>query len=940
MISFWNRIKGTRTKAILISWVAFSCLLLSTLSHAETVKIGVRTVNGIENAINKWQETANYLTSSIKNTTFELVPVTGIGDLADRTGRNEFDFILTNPSSYVEIEQKHNASRLVTLQNKRQGKPYTVFGSVIFTRKDRDDINTIQDLEDKTLMVISEKAFGGWQVARGEMLDNDFTPHKKLKKLIYSSQNTQFDVVNSVLNHTADAGVVRTDMLERMEARNKIHITDIKVLGQKKTKGFPFLHSTKLYPEWAFVKAHHTSNELAQKVAIALLNLNVDHPAAISGQYVGWNVPLNYEPVNELLRQLRVEPYENYGKLELSEAFSVYRIEFEAIAALFLLALTVLLYFYRTNCILSRKKIDIENKNNELEIEISQRNNNITLLNTIGNAQSSYINTSNEKIAFDSLLTGILELTGSHFGSIIQVKEYTNAQHRYTSYSTLTRYYNDNGLLVTDSIPIDFANVTPIFEVLERVTQQQLPIISTISLSDSDILSKKIISNMPCSENFLAAPIMLNKQLLGTIFLWNSVKEFDNELLELFTPLLSTCTNLITRFNEKKLASENEHALRESEKQQRTILDTISDALIVINEDGKIGKFNPAAEQMFGYTNDEVIGKLINILMPEDLSDKHNYYIKKRLEGDKSIENAVIAEVIGKRKDGSEFPALLSVSEMTINHRRYFTSFMRDITDTKKAEELKRDRDTAELANKAKSDFLANMSHEFRTPMHGIMSFSKLGLKKLEKHEYSSLKKYFENIETSGQRLIKLINNILDLSSIESGQMSLELENCNLEIIIYNCINEIESLIENKSLTITIEKDEGEFDLSCDRTKIHQTVTNLLSNAIKFSPENDTILIRIQHELMLQDNQKIKALRLSVLDNGIGIPKGEEKSVFNKFAQSSITKNNAGGTGLGLSICKEFIKLHHGDITASNQPEGGTCFGFILPIQPQITDAT
>ncbi|MDH5257158.1 MAG: PhnD/SsuA/transferrin family substrate-binding protein, partial [Gammaproteobacteria bacterium] len=603
-------------------------LIFSSAANAQTVKIGVRAINGIDNTIAKWQKTADYLTQSIKGTTFELIPVTSIDDLSNRTGNNEFDFILTIPSSYVDIEQKYNASRLLTLQNKRQGKPYTVFGSVIFTHKNRSDINTIADLENKTLMVISKKAFGGWRVAWGEMLNNSFDPHKKLKKLIYSSKNTQFDVVESVIRGDVDAGVVRTDMLERMHAKNKIDIKNIKVIGQKTTKGFPFLHSTKLYPEWAFVKSHNTPNELAQEVAIALLQLEKNHPAAISGQYVGWNVPLNYEPVNELLRQLRVEPYQNYGRLNLTQALNVYRLEIATIIGILLFTIGTLLYFFRTNRLLNQKRRGIQNELNALEIEIDQRNNNISLLNTIGNAQSYYINNNNERLAFDTLLTGILELTDSYFGAIVQLTENNNPLHCYIPYSIIVRYLEEDGQLSTRTIPVNLSRVNPVYELFEDVKNTKRTKTKTIDLRDQNIFSQKTLANIPGSSNAAGIPITSGKHLIGIIFLWNSPKQYNPKTLDLISPLFSTCTNLITRFNESKISKENEDARREAEQQQRTILESMSDALIIINDEGNIIQFNQAAESIFGYTSAEIIGNSSGILMPEKLTSKHNDSVK------------------------------------------------------------------------------------------------------------------------------------------------------------------------------------------------------------------------------------------------------------------------------------------------------------------------
>ncbi len=240
-------------------------LILSPSLLADTIKIGIKSINSFDAATAQWKATSDYLSKEVKGFEFEIVLVKNIEALSTRTGKGEFDFVITMPSSYIIIEKKYGASRLLTLQNKRQGKPYTEFGSVIFTKNDRNDITKIEDLKNKTLIVNSPIGFGGWLVAWRELLKHGFNPHEDLKKLIYSTKNSQLDVIKSVLSGKVDAGVARTDMLERLDAKNIIDIRRIKVLGQKQTDGFPFLHSTQLYPEWAFVKAKKTSNTLAKK---------------------------------------------------------------------------------------------------------------------------------------------------------------------------------------------------------------------------------------------------------------------------------------------------------------------------------------------------------------------------------------------------------------------------------------------------------------------------------------------------------------------------------------------------------------------------------------------------------------------------------------------------------------------------------------------------
>lgn len=253
----------------------------------------------------------------------------------------------------------------------------------------------------------------------------------------------------------------------------------------------------------------------------------------------------------------------------------------------------------------------------------------------------------------------------------------------------------------------------------------------------------------------------------------------------------------------------------------------------------------------------------------------------------------------------------------------------------KKTAEAVAAKEIAEEANRAKSEFLANMSHELRTPMHGILGYAQLGISKLEPVESDSNKlyKYFHNIDVSGERLLKLLDNLLDLSKLESGMVELHYEVFDLISCVKKVIDDIATLIKNKNLTLDVQVKHKNTQINADKEKVTQVAFNLISNAIKFSNENEKITVivddaKIKDEL---SGELIPAILLSVEDYGVEIPDDELMMVFNKFVQSSKTKTKAGGTGLGLAISKEIIDEHKGTIWVESSVKGGTKFSFILP---------
>jgi len=253
----------------------------------------------------------------------------------------------------------------------------------------------------------------------------------------------------------------------------------------------------------------------------------------------------------------------------------------------------------------------------------------------------------------------------------------------------------------------------------------------------------------------------------------------------------------------------------------------------------------------------------------------------------------------------------------------------------KKTAESVAAKELAEEANRAKSEFLANMSHELRTPMHGILGYAQLGISRLASFESDNNKlyKYFQNIDVSGERLLKLLDNLLDLSKLESGIVELNYEVFDLTSSVENVTGDIAILLENKNLSLNLQVKCSNTQVNADKEKVTQVIFNLISNAIKFSHENEKITVIVDDAEINDElsDELIPAILLSVEDNGIDIPDDELTMVFNKFIQSSKTKTEAGGTGLGLAISKDIIDEHKGKIWVESSIEQGTKFSFILP---------
>ncbi len=300
-------------------------LLASSIGwcHEQPVKIGVLAKRGHEYCLRKWSPTAGYLTSKIPDHTFVIVPL-DFEQIYHMVENNKVDFILANSSFYVELENRYGISRIATLKNKHLSKGYTVFGGVIFCRFDQKEIRSIKDLKARSFMAVKETSFGGWQTAWREIKENGLDPYRDFRILEFGG--THDAVVYAVRDGRIDAGTVRTDTLERMRDEKKIDINDYFIINDRSNDStlLPFRRSTRSYPEWPMAKTAQTPIGLAEKVATALINIPYDAPAAVAAKCFGWTIPLNYQPVHDCLKDLKLGPYSELGKITLYDVVKNY----------------------------------------------------------------------------------------------------------------------------------------------------------------------------------------------------------------------------------------------------------------------------------------------------------------------------------------------------------------------------------------------------------------------------------------------------------------------------------------------------------------------------------------------------------------------------------------------------------------------------------------
>jgi PAS domain S-box-containing protein len=375
----------------------------------------------------------------------------------------------------------------------------------------------------------------------------------------------------------------------------------------------------------------------------------------------------------------------------------------------------------------------------------------------------------------------------------------------------------------------------------------------------------------------------------------------------------------------------SEKDLIENKEKLTAVLNTIVDAIITTDEKGFIEDVNPAAEQMFGYNEGELKGKRVTSLTPEDATVLN-----------KNIDNKV-KELTGIKKNGERFPLELGLSSVLLEDRTLYVGIVRDISDRKIADaamanyahdmeqmniDLSAAKKEAESANRVKSEFIASMSHEIRTPMNGIIGMTEL----LIDSDLNEIQhRYATSIIHCTESLLSIINDVLDLSKIESGKLQLENIPFDLRSLCEELIEMLSINCYEKGIDIYVDyQNNAASNLVGDPTRIRQIILNLLTNAIKFT-EKGHVILRIQQIKAAEENHV--ALKISVEDTGIGIDAEAKGQIFSKFTQAdaSITRK-FGGTGLGLTISKELAQRMGGTIGFESESGKGSTFWFTIQL--------
>jgi len=352
-------------------------------------------------------------------------------------------------------------------------------------------------------------------------------------------------------------------------------------------------------------------------------------------------------------------------------------------------------------------------------------------------------------------------------------------------------------------------------------------------------------------------------------------------------------------------------ARRDDAARMAAILDNILDGIVTISDRGVVESFNKSAEHIFGYFAAEVIGKNVKMLMPEPYHNQHDGYLNNfTTTGIKKI-IGIGRQVVGLRKNGATFPMDLAVSEMELGGKRMFTGIVRDITERVRVERMK-------------TEFISTVSHELRTPLTSIRGSLALLVGSVAGELPAAAKPLVDIAHKNSERLILLVNDILDMEKIEAGKMEFDLHEVKLMPLLHQALDGNRAYAEQFKVNYELENELPEVKVKVDANRLMQVFANLLSNAAKFSPAGGKVEVAVE--------RKGAHIRVAVKDHGSGISDEFKDRIFQKFAQAdSSDTRKKGGTGLGLSITKAIVEQMGGSIDFESQPNVLTTFYVEFP---------
>ena len=832
----------------------------------------------------RWQPLIDYLNKANLGQRIELVALSQ-KDLEGAIREKQVDFVLTQPAHYILLTQREGLlSPLATLIEKQGDKTLSSLGGVIATRADQKDIRSLSDLSGKRIATSSTGELGGYMAQAYELKQRGI--HLPDDAKIVETGPGQDLAIIELLAGNVDAAFVRTGLIEAMEKEKKLDIRRLLIVNAK-DDSFPLIHSTRLYPQWPLAAMPWADEDFARQVAAAILTLPHGGDVATATNIHGFSIPADYRPVEDLLRQMRLPPFEVPPQLSVSEVINQYGLVVGATGltlagGLLLLVLTQ----FRSN-----RRLKMERARTALAMS--------ELSATEARFRAIFENV--DALSIQGYLTD---------GTVAYWNHASQMLYGYTAHEAIGKSLieliipADLQDSVRNSLSWMFANKTGIPAgrlTLRHKDGHPVEVYSSHTVIDTadrgpmmfclDIDLKELAS----AEQALTESESRQKKILETL----GEGVFGTDLDGVCT-FINPIGLALLGFNESEVLGRSIHGLFHHHRADGTAYPVMESPLRLTASDARTRR----TEDVFWRRNGEMFPVRLTITP--------------------TLHEGLISGIVVAFADIGELQQHAKELE---NHRHNL-----EIQVTQRTEQLEIARQAAEAASRSKSTFLANMSHEIRTPLNAVLGMVHL----LRRDNPTPIQvDRLDKIDSASQHLLAVINDILDISKIEAGKLQLDNTKVDINNILKRVVSVLGERAREKGLEMRTESDDFTRTLIGDPTRITQCLINYTANAIKFTQQG-SVTIRVRR---ISGGTGETLLRFEVEDTGIGIAEESIPRLFAIFAQADTsTTRKFGGTGLGLAITRRLAELMGGEVGVTSQKGSGTCFWFTARLKPGDED--